>query len=106
MKVEMRRLITETLPPLTLPRTAPCRIRPSNPMPRLRRIACLLAALALPALGITVADTVHRVGEAKATQAAVPVSASDGAAAPRGAVPAMPNGKTAALRVLRREVRS
>ncbi|MBE7244639.1 MAG: hypothetical protein INR63_06790 [Actinomycetospora chiangmaiensis] len=55
-------------------------------MPRLGRIACVLAALALPALGIAVADTVHRNTTTKAPQAAAPVNPSDGAAAPQRAV--------------------
>ncbi|MGH1571476.1 hypothetical protein ACRAWG_13255 [Methylobacterium sp. P31] len=51
-------------------------------MPRFRRIVCVVAALALPALGIAAADTVHRVGGLGAPQAAAPVNPSDGAAAP------------------------
>ena len=86
MNVAMRRLESETLPPLTLPRIAPCRPRQTDPIPRLTRILCVVAALALPALGITVADLVHGAGDAKAQQAAAPVIPSDGAAAPSGAV--------------------
>ncbi|MBP1180394.1 hypothetical protein JOE48_002358 [Methylobacterium sp. PvR107] len=55
-------------------------------MLRLGRIACVLAALALPAIGIAVADTVHRGNGSKAPQAAAPVSPSGGAAVSSGTV--------------------
>jgi len=109
MSAKMRRLVAEALPPLTLSETTRHRSRPTDPMPRLRRIACLLTALALPALGIAVADTVHRVGETKASQAAAPVVPSDGAAAPSGLVgPARAAGavKTAASVPVPAEARS
>ena len=85
MAVETRILVTQTLPPLTIPSAAARRIRQGDPMPRLGRILCVLAALALPAFGIAVADTVHRAGGTRASQAAAPVIPSDGAAAPHGA---------------------
>ena len=82
-----RILIGTALPPLTLlpPTLAPHRSqsgRTEGHLPRLGRSACVLAALALPALGIAVADTVHRAGEPGTTQAAAPVDPSDRAAAP------------------------
>jgi hypothetical protein len=52
----------------------------------MKRILCVVAALTLPALGITVADTVHRAGETRESQAANPIIPSDGAAAPSGGV--------------------
>jgi hypothetical protein len=89
MTVETRILVAEALPPLTVAVPAASRARQTDPMPRLGRMACVLAALALPALGIAVADTVHRTATTKAPQAAAPVIPSDGAAAPRRAeVPA------------------
>ncbi|MCJ2049770.1 hypothetical protein [Methylobacterium sp. J-070] len=86
MKVETRILVADALPPLTLAAPCPRRIARGQAMPRLGRILCVAAALALPALGIAVADTVHRVGASGAPQAAAPVVPSDGAAAPSGAV--------------------
>lgn len=77
-----RILIGTALPPLTL---APHRSGPVGAiglLPRLARSACVLAALALPALGIAVADTVHRAGGPGTTQAAAPVDPTDRAAAP------------------------
>jgi hypothetical protein len=78
-------------------------------MPQLRRIACVLAALALPAFGIAVADPVHRTGGTKAPQAAAPVIPSDGAAAPADALTprrALRTEKTAALEAQDGEARS
>ncbi|CAM3308719.1 hypothetical protein JHFBIEKO_1288 [Methylobacterium mesophilicum] len=72
MSAKTRRLVAEALPPLTLPAKAPSRSRQSDPMPRLRRIACLLTALALPAFGTAVADTAHRADATKASQDAAP----------------------------------
>ena len=96
MRVDPRRLVGDALPPLTLPAESICRIRRAQPMPRLGRIACVLAALALPAIGIAVADTVHRGNGSKAPQAAAPVTPSDGAAVPSGTVT-----PTRALRAMR-----
>lgn len=109
MKVEARILVADAWPPLTHPSPSARRARRTDPLPRLRRIVCVVAALALPALGIAVADTVHRAGGPRASQAAAPVTPSDGAAAPRGAVVparALRAVKTAALQARRREVRS
>ncbi|WP_092037823.1 hypothetical protein [Methylobacterium pseudosasicola] len=78
-------------------------------MARLKRILCVLAALALPALGITVADTVHRAGETKALQAAAPAIPSGGAAAPSDPVTparAARAEKTAAVARVDMEARS
>lgn len=71
------------LPPLTLPPHRSRSGRPEGHLPRLGRSACVLAALALLALGIAVADTVHRAGEPGTMQAAAPVDRIDRAAAPR-----------------------
>ena len=86
MTVETRILVGEALPPLRIVDLDVRRSGQHAPMLRLGRIACVLAALALPALGIAVADTVHRVRETKASQAAAPVTPSDGAAAPQRAI--------------------
>ena len=86
MMSEKAILRPEAWPPLTLEPASPCRSQQVHPMPQLRRIACVLAALALPAFGIAVADTVHRGNGSKAPQAAAPVSPSDGAAVPSGTV--------------------
>lgn len=89
MTAETRILLEAALPPLRIDELdlrRPCK---ANPMPRLGRIVCVLAALALPVLGIAVADTVHRARDTRASQAAAPVNPSDGAAAPkRAATPA------------------
>ena len=60
MTAETRILVADAMPPLTLTPTSSCRGWQDNPLPRLGRLACVLAALALPALGIAAADTVHR----------------------------------------------
>ncbi|MCJ2071142.1 hypothetical protein MKK75_20495 [Methylobacterium sp. J-030] len=98
----------DALPPLRIEELA-VGSRAANPMPRLGRILCVLAALALPAFGIAVADTVHRVSEPKAKQAAAPVNPSDGAAAPqRAGTPARVSkrDRTALHMMARGEVRS
>lgn len=77
-----RILIGTALPPLTLGAHRPRPGRPAGHLPRLGRTACVLAALALPALGIAVADTVHRAGEPGTMQAAALADPSGGAAAP------------------------
>ncbi|MFF9551991.1 hypothetical protein [Methylobacterium fujisawaense] len=82
MIVPTRRLVLETLPPLTLPPASGFRPRQNDPLPRLRRIVCVAAALTLPVLGVAVAETVHRAAAPKAPQAAAPVIPSGGAAAP------------------------
>jgi hypothetical protein len=86
MKVDPRSLVADALPPLTPSATSICRSLQANQIPRLGRIACVLVALALPAIGIAVADTVHRGDGSKAPQAAAPVTPSDGAAVPSGTV--------------------
>jgi hypothetical protein len=100
MTVEARILVADVSPPLTHLSPSARRVRRTDPLPRLRRIVCVVAALALPALGIAVADTVHRAGGPRASEAAAPVTPSGGAAAPLSAV------KTAAHQARRREVRS
>ncbi|MCJ2066782.1 hypothetical protein MKK63_29415 [Methylobacterium sp. J-088] len=107
MTADARILVGDALPPLRIEEIANGRTRKGHPMPRLGRIVCALAALALPAFGIAVADTVHRIGDTKASQAAAPVNPSDGAAAPRRAVTPARAYKTAraAMRTTeRREV--
>ncbi|MCJ2118013.1 hypothetical protein MKK65_15805 [Methylobacterium sp. J-001] len=86
MRADLCRPLAETWPPLTLPKTPLCRCRQTSLLPRMKRILCVVAALTLPALGITVADTVHRAGETRESQAANPIIPSDGAAAPSGGV--------------------
>ncbi|MEE7505428.1 hypothetical protein MMR14E_20565 [Methylobacterium mesophilicum] len=85
MTVETRILVAKSLPPLTLPGAQAGRPRTSDPLPRLRRLVCVVAALALPVLGVAVAETVHRTSPSRAPQAAAPVFPSGGAAAPSGA---------------------
>ncbi|MEL6062501.1 MULTISPECIES: hypothetical protein [unclassified Methylobacterium] len=85
MTADTRVLVGDTLPPLRVEELAGRQFSQGNPMPRLGRIVCVVAALALPAFGLAVADTVHRAGGTKAPQAAAPVNPSDGAAAPRRA---------------------
>ncbi|MEE7491833.1 hypothetical protein MOTC310_15680 [Methylobacterium oryzae] len=85
MMVETRILVAKTLPPLTLPYAQADRARLADPLPRLRRLVCVVAALTLPVLGVAVAETVHRASPQRAPQAAAPVFPSDGAAAPSGA---------------------
>lgn len=109
MTAETRILVADAMPPLTLTPTSSCRGWQDNPLPRLGRLACVLAALALPALGIAAADTVHRSHGPKAPQAAAPVIPSDGAAVPSGAVTparALRAVRTAALPARYRESRS
>ena len=86
MTLETRILVAQALPPIRLTDVSVCRLGHDQAMPRLRRLVCVAAALALPALGITVADTVHRAGGTRASQTAAPVIPSDGAAVPSGAV--------------------
>ncbi|MCJ2088115.1 hypothetical protein MKK88_19315 [Methylobacterium sp. E-005] len=86
MTLETRILVAQALPPIRLADVSVCRLGHDKSMLRLRRLICVVAALALPALGIAVADTVHRAGGTGASQAAAPVNPSDGAAVPSGAV--------------------
>ena len=77
------RILVETaLPPLTLPSRRMHRARSAGLPARLGRATCVCAALALPTLGIAVADTVRRAGDPRVTQAAAPVSPLGRAAAP------------------------
>ena len=109
MTIDTRTLVARPLPPLTLPTAQARRASLSDPLPRLRRLVCVVAALTLPVLGVAVAETVHRAGSPRAPQAAAPATPSGGAAAPSGAV-----GPRRAARTLRvaarteenREVRS
>ncbi|GJE49824.1 hypothetical protein GOFOIKOB_2864 [Methylobacterium tardum] len=105
MTMDPRRLVADALPPLTLTSASTCRSQQANPMPRLGRIACVLAALALPAIGIAVADTVHRGIGPKAPQAAAPVTPSDGAAVPSGTVTVTPARALRAMRTAATSVR-
>ncbi|KNY22013.1 hypothetical protein AKJ13_14270 [Methylobacterium sp. ARG-1] len=75
MRIETCRLVAEPLPPLTLLRTMSRRSPLVDPLLRLRRIAYLLAALGLPAIGIAAADTVHGIcGTRMFRTAAIPPS--------------------------------
>ena len=85
MTLETRILVAQALPPIRLAAVSARRAGHDQAMLRLRRLICVAAALVLPALGIAVADTVHRIGDTKASQAAAPVIPSDGAAVPSGA---------------------
>ena len=79
-------LLCQPLPPMRLA-GATRQAFPATPgLAPFRRGLFCLAALALPALGITLADQVHRAGEAGALQAAAaPLAPSSGsAAAPSG----------------------
>ncbi|WP_267359665.1 MULTISPECIES: hypothetical protein [unclassified Methylobacterium] len=86
MTLETRILIAQALPPIRLAAVSARRAGHDQVMLRLRRLICVAAALALPALGITVADTVHRAGGTRASQTAAPVNPSDGTAVPSGVV--------------------
>ena len=86
MTLETRILVAQPLPPIRLAAVSARRAGHDQAMLRLRRLVCVAAALALPALGIAVADTVHRAGGTRASQTAAPVIPSDGAAVPLGAV--------------------
>ena len=83
MSEPRRILVAPSLPPLAA--TAHRAARLTLDLSRLRRLAACLVALALPVIGITAADTVHRVGTPEAMQAAAPRSPSAGAAAADGA---------------------
>lgn len=83
-----RILVATAAPPIVLPRRRAARSHRDNPIPRLGRLAWLLAAFSLPALGLAVADLVHRGSEPGATQAAAPASPPSGAAAHTGVIPA------------------
>lgn len=109
MTAKTRILVADAMPPLTLAPTSSSQCQQDNPLPQLGRMACVLAALALPVLGIAAADTVHRSNGTKAPQAAAPVIPSDGAAVPSGAVTparALRAVKTAALPARYRASRS
>lgn len=78
-----RILEPEATPPLVLDPRCARRVRSPDPLPPLVRLCCALAALALPALGIALADTVHRADDPRATRAAALADPSGGAAAVR-----------------------
>jgi hypothetical protein len=84
MATALRSTIAQDLPPLVLATTSVYRIRQTDPRPCLARSLCVVVALALPALGLALADTVRRVGGSRAPQAAAPVNPSGGAAASHG----------------------
>ena len=78
-------LVGLRMPPLTADRRIEPRIAPGADLSRLGRLAACLVALALPAIGIVAADTVHRVAAPGAMQAAASGSPSRRAAAYDGA---------------------
>ena len=84
-----RILVAPAVPPMVLPQAGAQRPFRDNPLPRLGRLAWLLAAFSLPVLGLTVADLVHRAVDPEATQAAAPPSPSVGAAVSSDAIPAI-----------------
>ena len=87
--IDMQRiLVAPTVPPMVLPRAGAKRPFRDNPLPRLGRLAWLLAAFSLPVLGLTVADLVHRGGDLGTMQVVAPSSPSGGATIPPDAIPA------------------
>ncbi len=86
MAVATRIILAKYNPPLPLPVAPAGRPRPSDTLPRLRRLVCVVAALSLPVLGVAVAETVHRASSSRAPQAAAPAFPSGGAAASSNAV--------------------
>ena len=100
MTLETRILVAPALPPIRLAAVSASRAGHDQAMLRLRRLVCVAAALALPALGIAVADTVHRAGGTRASQTAAPVvNPSDGAAVPSGATPPRRGPRTVRMAV-------
>ncbi|GJE61803.1 hypothetical protein MPOCJGCO_3929 [Methylobacterium trifolii] len=79
-----RALLCPPLPPIG-PQALRPRVAPSQSLTRLARFGFCLAALSLPVLGITVADTVHRASGPETMQAAVLSSPSRSMAVPAGA---------------------
>lgn len=88
MTTSQRILVAAAIPPMLLPPASGLRSRRDNPLPRLGRLAWLLAAFSLPALGLTVADLVHRGGEPGTMQVVAPPSPSGGATISPDAIPA------------------
>src|ERR1700712_164935 len=89
-------LLCQPLPPMRLAGATRQSVPVTPGLAPFRRGLFCLAALALPALGITLADQVHRAGEAGALQAAAaPLAPSSGsAAAPSGLLPRGREGAT------------
>lgn len=104
MTISPHILVATAVPPMVLPSAGAARCHRDNPLPRLGRLAWLLAAFSLPVLGLSVADLVHRGVEPGTTQVAAPPSPSGGVAAPSDAIPAIglgmasPQGLHRALR--------
>ncbi|MDF2598143.1 MAG: protein of unassigned function [Methylobacterium brachiatum] len=104
MRVETRRLVAEPLPPLTLPRPLSRRSPRIDPLLRLRRIAYLLAALGLPAIGIVAADKVHGLcGTGTFRTAAIPPS---GGATLAGAVARLRAAEAVVAKAISTDMRS
>ncbi|TXN60180.1 hypothetical protein [Methylobacterium sp. WL6] len=78
-------LVCRPMPPLNATLRRDRRPPGGTTLSRLGRLAACLVALALPALGIAAADTVHRVATPGALQAAAPGSPSRAAAVLDGA---------------------
>ena len=89
MTTTQRILVATAAPPMVLPPLGAVRRRRDDPLPRLGRLAWLLAAFSLPVLGLTVVDLVHRGVDPETTQVAAPPSPSGGAATSPDAIPAM-----------------
>lgn len=106
MSETRRILIAEPLPPLVLPTGSRSLARRPDPLPRLARLLWLAAAFSLPVLGLTVADLVHRVGEAGAMQAAAPSIPSAGAAVPSGVIRVGPAIRMTSSGLVRRDGRA
>ena len=98
--IETGSLASDTLPPIRFTMPPAKRVGRHQALQQLRRLTCVAAALALPALGIAYADTVHRAGGTRASQTAAPVvNPSDGAAVPSGATPPRRGPRTVRMAV-------
>ncbi|MDP4025651.1 hypothetical protein Q8W71_23740 [Methylobacterium sp. NEAU 140] len=76
-------LVPSALPPIVLGVAGAPRASQGGMLPRMRRLACALAALALPAFGVAITDTVHRARAPDAQQAVAPAPGGAAAAAAR-----------------------
>ncbi|GJE40013.1 hypothetical protein QO016_000483 [Methylobacterium persicinum] len=85
-------LVALPAPPLVLPRRPTSRSGQDNPLPRLGRLAWLLAAFSLPVLGLATVDLVHRGDVPGSMQAAALPPPSSGVAVQTDAIPVNPAG--------------
>ncbi|WP_132252452.1 hypothetical protein [Methylobacterium segetis] len=82
MNTNRTRLEAAAQPPIILAAPSRSPLAPVFGLAPLRRGLFCLAALALPVLGIGLADQVHRAGRSGTMQTAAPPTPSRGAAAP------------------------